>query len=173
MATANKIKRTYGKERTFGDVIYNPQTKSVFCNIELGFFGRTTLTLVKREKEGIFDGFDLMKSFIKEDQEQIVCVGKTFAARNEDGSIIEGITKGTFGLSKKYDKELTKNITDNSDALFITTHKLKEKKTLGDSGLLKIGYLSGQFGIEFSENKGTNNSQYISDEEIDEDEIPF
>jgi hypothetical protein len=43
MTTQTKIKRSYGKERTIGDIIYNPQTRSVFCSISLGFFGKTTV----------------------------------------------------------------------------------------------------------------------------------
>ena len=169
-------KRIYGKERTFGDIIYNPQTKSVFCNIELGFFGRTTLTLVKRADD---EAFDLMKSYKdKNSQEQVVCAGKTFPAKKQDGTIIDGITKGTLGLLKRYDKDKKKDITDNSDALFITTHKLKEKKSLGDTGLLKIGYISGVFGIEIIESSSNTDDQNYAPEntpiiEIDEDEIPF
>lgn len=170
------IKRTYGKERTFGDIVYNPNTKSVFCSINLGFFGKTTVTLVKRQDLG----FDLMKSYTdRQGQEQVVCVGKTFPAKKQDQTIIEGVTKGTLGLLKKYDREKQKEITDNSDALFITTHKLKENKALGDTGMLKIGYLSGVFGIEIEESSSnaetTQNTQNSDEtyEKIDESQIPF
>lgn len=167
----NSVKRTYGNERTFGDVIYNPHTKSVFCNIDLGFFGRTTLTLVKRE-----DGaFDLLKPYTdKNGAEQVAIIGKTFPAKRKDGTIIEGVTKGTLGLFKKFDKEIEKNITDNSDALFITTHKLKENKPLGDSGLVKVGYISGRFGIEVNESDNTQNNEIpVVYENINEEDIPF
>ena len=174
MTTATK--RTYGKERTFGDIIYNPSTKSVFCSINLGFFGKTTVTLVKRADDG---AFDLMKSYKdRNEQEQVVCVGKTFPAKKQDGTIIEGMTKGTLGLLKKYDKEKQKEFTDNSDALFIITHKLKENKPLGDTGMLKIGYISGYFGIEItesnsSETQNNQNKEDIPEIEIDESDIPF
>lgn len=169
------VKRTYGKERTLGDIIYNPATKSVFCSINLGFFGKTTVTLVRRQDEG----FDLMKSYKdRQDQDQVVCVGKTFPAKRQDGTIIDDVTKGTLGLLKRYDAEKQKEVTDNSDALFITTHKLKEKKSIGQTGMLKIGYLTGVFGIEIAETSNTsnvqqNNPEETSEIEISEDEIPF
>lgn len=170
--TTNTTRRTYGKERTFGDIIYNPQTKSVFMNIDLGFFGRTTLTLVKRE-----DGaFDLVKPYVdKNGNEQVVTIGKTFPAKKKDGTIVEGVTKGTLGLFKRYDKETKKNLTDNSDALFITTFKIKEPQKLGDTGLVKVGYISGQFGIEVAESDNTQNNKEVPvvyDYSAD-DEIPF
>ena len=170
--TTNTTRRTYGKERTFGDIIYNPQTKSVFMNIDLGFFGRTTLTLVKRE-----DGaFDLVKPYVdKNGNEQVVTIGKTFPAKKKDGTIVEGVTKGTLGLFKRYDKETKKNLTDNSDALFITTFKLKETQKLGDTGLVKVGYISGQFGIEVlkSDNTQRNKEVPVVYDYADVDEIPF
>lgn len=168
MAIKN-IKRLYGKERSFGDIIYNPHTKSVFCNIDLGFFGRTTLTLIKRE-----DGaFDLMKPYMdKNGQEQVIMIGKTFPVKRKDGTIVESLTNGTLGLFKKYDKESKKNLIDNSDALFITTFKLKENQKLGDTGLLKVGYISGRFGIE-ENNEDTYNTDTPAVYEIDNDEIPF
>ncbi len=173
MATnTTKTKRTYGKERTFGDIIYNPNTKSVFCSINLGFFGKTTVTLIKRADD---NAFDLMKSYTdKQGQEQVICVGKTFPAKRKDGTVIEEITKGTLGLLKKYDNEKKKEITDSSDALFITTHKLKERKPLGETGLLKIGFITGMFGIEIEEDSTKENTNRdIPEIEIDEDEIPF
>lgn len=146
MATNNTTKRTYGKQRTLGDIIYNPATKSVFCSINLGFFGKTTVTLVKRQDDG---AYDLMKAYTdRNGQEQVVCVGKTFPAKKTDGTLVENVTKGTLGLLSRYDSEKRKNVTDSSDALFITTHKLKESKALGDSGMLKVGFITGVFGIE-------------------------
>ncbi len=169
MTTAPIIKRTYGNERNFGDVLYNPQTKSVFCNIELGFFGRTTLTLSKRED----GGFDLLKNYKdKNGQEQVITLGKTFPAKRKDGTIVEGVTKGTLGLLKRFDKELGKNITDNSDALFITTHKLKENQKLGESNFVKIGFISGQFGIENQEQSNNAETQVNIQNDIDMDDIP-
>lgn len=178
MATQAKIKRSYGKERTLGDIIYNPQTKSVFCSINLGFFGKKNITLIKRADDG---AYDLAVPFTKNGEEQIATIGKTFPIKDGKGAIVDGLTQGTLGLLKRYDSEKKKEITDNSDALFITTHKLKENKSLGDSGLLKIGYISGRFGIEDDiasnngasskkeNNQNTDEPQY----EDDEDEIPF
>lgn len=166
MENTKKTKRNYGIERTLGDIIYNPNTKSVFCNIKFGFFSKT-VNLVKQQD----GGFDLVVS--KANSEELVKIGKTYPVAN-----VEGITKGTLGLLKKYDKELQKEITDSSDALFISTHKLKETKAIGDTGLLKIGYLKGQIGIEISDDESNNeentdNSKVPDIDDINEDEIPF
>lgn len=177
MATQTKIKRAYGKKRNFGDIIYNPSTKSVFCTINLGFFGKTTITLVKRQDDG---AYDLMKAYTdSNDQEQVVCIGKTFPVKKKDRSIAEGLTQGTLGLLKRYDNQKQKEITDNSDALFITTHKLRENKPIGSSGLIKVGYISGRFGIEddIAPNNGvvSDSDPEQSNVEYDDDneEIPF
>lgn len=163
--THNKIKRSYGKERTFGDIIYNPQTRSVFCSINLGFFGKTTVTLVKRAEDG---AYDLMKNYKdRNGQEQIVCVGKTFPSKKRDDSIVDGLTQGTLGLFQKYNAEKQKELTDSSDALFITTHKLKEPKAFGENGLKKIGYITGKFGIEddIASNNGSTSESYVTSSE--------
>ena len=178
MATNNTIKRSYGKKRILGDIIYNPQTKSVFCSIKLGFFGKTTVTLVKRTDDG---AYDLMKNYKDHNsQEQVVCVGKTFPFKKKDGSLVDGLTQGTLGLLSKYSVEKQKEQTDNSDALFITTHKLKEPKAFGDKGFKKVGYITGQFGIEddIASNNGSSseNSQAPAttpDYDDDNEEIPF
>lgn len=166
----NTTERTYGQERTFGDIIYNPTTKSVFMNIDLGFFGRTTLTLVKRE-----DGaFDLMKPYVdKQGQEQVAMIGKTFPSKRKDGTVVDGVTKGTLGLFKRYDKESKKSLTDNSDALFISTFKLKEPQKLGDTGLIKVGYVSGKFGIETNEEQTQKSDNSYTYEDMTDEEIPF
>lgn len=168
-------KRIYGKERTLGDIIYNPATKVVFTSINLGFFGKKSITLVK-QNDG---GFDLMIS--KYNSEELVKIGKTFPAKKQDGALIDGVTKGTLGLLKRYDSELRKEVTDNSDALFISTHRLKENKPLGDSGMLKIGFLKGVFGLELDESgdendneqSQNNTTQNLSIDDIDEKDIPF
>jgi hypothetical protein len=175
MSTTNntpKTVRTYGNERTFGDILYSPKTQSVFCNIELGFFGRTTVTLQKRDD----DTYDLLKSYIdKQGQEQVIKLGQTFPVTKADGTPVEGMTKATLGLFKRYDKVIGKEVTDNSDALFITTHKLKEPKPLGNSGLMKVGFITGQFGIEVSSETAANPIPVVHEEiaDIPADKIPF
>jgi len=173
--TQQKIKRSYGKERIFADIIYNPATKSVFCSLNLGFFGKKNITLIKRA-----DGaYDLAVTYTKNGEEQIAIIGKTFPVKKQSGAIVEGLTQGTLGLLKRYDSKLQKEITDSSDALFITTHKLRENKPLGESGLLKVGYISGRFGIEddIASNNGVVSEQEPeqSGVEYDDDgeEIPF
>lgn len=104
MATTTTIKRTYGKERTLGDIIYNPNTKSVFCNINIGFFGSKTITLIKRAEDGCYD---LMVS--KYNSEETVKIGQTFPVKDKSGNIIEGITKSTLGLLKDMTPRNKKN----------------------------------------------------------------
>lgn len=174
---ANKIKRSYGKERTLGDIIYNPQTKSVFCSINLGFFGKKNISLIKRADDG---AYDLAVPYTKNGEEHIATIGKTFPVKDGKGAIVDGLTQGTLGLLKRYDSEKKKEITDNSDALFITTHKLKENKPLGDNGFIKVGYVTGRFGIEddIASNNGASSQEenYQNNEpqyDDDGDEIPF
>ncbi|MGE4517775.1 MAG: hypothetical protein AB7D96_13040 [Arcobacteraceae bacterium] len=173
MATQT-IKRTYGKERTLGDIIYNPTTKSVFCSINLGFFGKKNITLIKRADDG---AYDLAVVYTKNGEEHIATIGKTFPSKRKDGSVVEGLTQGTLGLLKRYDAEKKKEFTDSSDALFITTHKLKEPKALGDSGLMKVGYISGKFGIEddIASSNGVVSDSESHEVEYDDDgeQIPF
>ncbi len=170
-------KRIYGKERTLGDIIYNPATNSTFTTINLGFFGKKSFALVEQN-----DGFDIM---VKTNSEELVKIGKTFLAKKQDGTLINGVTKGTLGLLKRYNSELRKEVTDNSDALFISTHLLKEAKPIGNDGLLKIGFLKGVFGLEIESNEVPNETQTptptqkksnipaINIDDIDEDELPF
>jgi len=167
MATNNKIKRTYGKERALGDIIYNPATKSVFCSMNLGFFGKKNITLIKRSDDG---AYDLAVTYTKNGEEQIAIVGKTFPSKRRDGAIVQGLTQGTLGLLKRYDSEKKKEVTDNSDALFITTHKLKESKPLGESGLLKVGFITGKFGIE---DDIASNNGVVSDSEPEEPSVEY
>jgi hypothetical protein len=175
MSVQTKINRTYGKERTLGDIIYNPQTKSVFCSIDLGFFGKKNITLIKRADDG---AYDLAITYSKNGEEQIAIIGRTFPTKKRDGSLADGLTQGTLGLLKRYDAGLNKEITDSSDALFITTHRLKEQKAFGDKGFIKVGFITGKFAIEIVEEapKGESQQQSHSDTpeyDDDGDEIPF
>lgn len=142
----------------------------MFCTLKVGFFEKN-ITLVKRE-----DGYDLMKAYNdRNGQEQVVCIGKTFQVKNRSGNIIEGLSQGTLGLISTYNKDKQKNVTDSSDALFITTHKLKEPKRFGDKGFMKVGYITGKFGIEI-EQSNTNQNEAVNEiPEYDDDgeQIPF
>lgn len=115
----------------------------------------------------------------KYNSEETIKIGQTFPVKRQDGSIVEGLTQATLGLLTNYDKDKQKNVTDSSDALFITTHKLKEPQAVGNNGFKKLGYITGQFTIEIEADTNANNNQ--SEEptnnapeiEIDDDEIPF
>ena len=63
-------------------------------------------------------------------------------------------------------------LNDNSDALFITTHKLKENQKLGESGLIKIGFVTGVFGLEIASEQNSTNQEQQS-EYIETDDIPI
>lgn len=174
--STNTIKRTYGKQRNLGDIIFNPQTKTVFCSINLGFFGSKTITLIKRAEDGCYD---LMVS--KYNSEETIKVGQTFPVKDKNGNIVDGLTKATLALLSSYDKEKKKNVSDSSDALYITTHKLKEPVAFGEKGFKKVGYITGQFGIEddIASNNGASsqeeNYQNTDEPQYDDDgdEIPF
>jgi len=173
-----KITRIFGKERNLGDIIYNPQTKSVFCSLDLGFFGQKNITLVKRQADGCYD---LMVS--KYNSEETIKVGQTFPVKDKHKNIIEGLTQTTLGLLTEYNKEKQKNVTCSNDCLKITTHKLKEPQSFGNKGFKKLGWISGQFALEVNvedipATTNNNNMQYQPDDniptiDIDNDEIPF
>lgn len=167
------IKRNYGKDRTLGDIIYNPNTGSVFCKIELGFFSKT-INLKKRE-----DGcYDILVS--KFNSEETVKIGQTFPVRKQDNSVVEGLSQSTLGLFSAYDSVKQKTLSKTEDALFITTHKLKEPKAIGDKGFLKVGWITGNFGIEIAD-ASSNSSDAHEYQEPDNtpvyddegDRIPF
>ncbi len=167
------ITREYGKERTLGDIIYNPSNGSVFCNIQLGFFSKT-INLKKRE-DGCYD--ILVSRF---NSEETVKIGQTFPVTKQDKSVVEGLTQCTLGLITTYDSTKQKNVTNSDDALFMTTHKLKEPKAFGDKGFKKVGYITGKFGIErdIASNNGSasyNTNEPESTPEYDDDgeQIPF
>jgi hypothetical protein len=102
--------------------------KSVFMILNAGFLGQTTLTLQKQQ-----DGtFDVLKPYLgKLGQAQVARLGKMFPAKNKAGQPVEGITKGTFGLFREYDKETKKSLTSSRDCLILTTHKLQNECACG------------------------------------------
>jgi hypothetical protein len=177
------IRRAYGVERTFGDILLNPQTKSVFARIDLGAFS-LSLSFVRRSDKKTYD---LFKSYVAKDgTAQLVKLGQTFPATRRDGSEVENVSRATIGLFRQYDKELKKELTRSNDALFINVIKLKEPKVLGESGLQKVGFITGVFGIELegdnakaANNGDANNAganDYAPDESqqvVQDDEIPF
>jgi hypothetical protein len=173
---AAKINRHYGIERSLGDILYNPATRSVFTRVDLGVFS-LNLTLVQREDKKTYD---VLKSYKdKNGQDQVVKLGQSFLVTRKDGSIVDGLSKFSLGLLREWDKEVQKDITRSNDALFLTTHKLKDKKVLNEeTGLTKVGWLTGQFGIEVAKEDakdGENGSYQAPEPEIigEDDEIPF
>ncbi len=138
-----KIKRAYGKRKTIGDIIHNSETGITFCRIQSGFFGYHTINLVKQE-----DGsFMIEKQYFQDGEYKTVKVGKTFPVKDKEGHDVEGLTQAALGLGTSWDKDLSKNITDTTDALFVTTHLLKKEEKINDN-LTKVGWVDGQFGIE-------------------------
>lgn len=140
-----KIKRNYGAERVLGDIIYNPTTKSVFCSLNFGFLGKQNFTLKKNQE----NGYDLSKSYKDGNgNEQEITLGKLFPVKNKNGEIVEGLTKGSFGLFSQYDKETKKTFTKNNDCIYLVSHKLQEPKVINQSGFKKLGWITGQFAVE-------------------------
>lgn len=184
MANNKKVERVFGLERGLGDIIYDKTTKEVYVWFNLGFFGSHKILLVLNQ-EGTYD---LVKTYQKGDEVGTVKLGKTFQATDANNKPVEGITQTTLGLATLYDNINKRNVTGTNDALFITTHKLKERKNINEN-LVKIGYIKGRYGIEVeakntteektvpqTEQK-TQNQQPVEQNnpqiEIDEDEIPF
>ena len=50
---------------------------------------------------------------------------------------------------------------------------LKEAQKLGDTGLLKVGYISGQFGIEIDGEQTQKTDNSYTYEDMTDEEIPF
>ena len=189
------MSKIYSKEIPLGDILYNKDTKTVLARISLGVFSKD-VTLVKNN-----DGtYDMYGTYFKNGEVMSYKMGKTFPAKRNDGSVVEGITKATFGLESFYDKELGKIIASNNNmALYITTHKLKEEKQINDK-LVKVGWITGEIGIvprdgfqgegeTSSQNNGGSDAptkqkpakekapepeeDEIPEIDIDEDEVPF
>ncbi|RDU51961.1 hypothetical protein CQA49_08975 [Helicobacter sp. MIT 00-7814] len=176
--TNNGVKRVYGVERNFGDILWNKENNSVFVNIDAGFF-RATVSLAKNNQ----GGYDLLKSYTNKDGQNATFIGgKTFPVKNKEGVEVEGLTRGLLGLFKEYDAEQKKEFTRNNDALEIVTHKLKEHKKLGDSNIWKVGYLTGRIAIEEANTQASSNAasdfapmqeQDTHTFEISDEDIPF
>lgn len=110
------VKRNYGLERTFGDIIYNPANKSVFATLDFGFMGQITINLVKLE-EG---GYNINKSYKDKDGSlKSFTLGKLFPVKDKNGNVVEGLAKGTFGLYREYDKVAKKEYTQNNDCIIL------------------------------------------------------
>lgn len=168
------IKRVYGKERNVGNILFDTESKKLLMQINLGFFGRQSFNLVKNEDES----FKITKTILNktENSSKEIAYGRLFPAKNKEGQVVQGICKGSLGLISEYDREAQKNLIVNDDVLLITTHKLKEEIKFSDSSLIKVGYITGIFGIE--ENDKPNH--YENDAGIDlksleilNEEIPF
>lgn len=176
MSNVAKVERNYGIERSIGEIIYNPTTKAVVANVNGGIFGKLSLTL-KRDDAG---GYDLLKPYKDgSGNEQVVKLGKLFPVKDKRGNLVDGLSKGTLPLLKQWDAELKKEVNSSKDCLVITTHKLKKNEAMGDSGWLKIGYITGQYAIEKKDTTSNYQSQPdysghdIPDIDINDDEIPF
>jgi hypothetical protein len=166
-----KITRAYGKEQNFGDILYSKKTKEIFTTINLGFAGSKTITL-KRNENGTFD---LSTPYYKDSKRIDFKLGKTFPITDKSGNVVAGLTKGTLSLSTTYDKELGKNISVNNNCLYITTHKLSTNKDI-NSDLVKVGWLTGQFGIEIDSNTTKDTTSTINppiEDIVDMEEVPF
>ncbi|CAM3436490.1 hypothetical protein [Helicobacter labetoulli] len=167
---AQQISRTYGQERSLGDILLNKENNSVFATLDFGFFGTVTIGLTKDKENG---GYTITKSYkTKDGQMSSFNLGKTFPVKDKSGNVVEGITQGLFGLIREYDSATQKNITKNNDGLQITTHRLKEPKQLGDTNFLKVGWITGRFAVEKTANTAAEPVETPTMDITDED-IPF
>ncbi len=165
-----QVKRSYGIERTLGDILLNKENNSVFATLDFGFFGQVTVGLIKDKEHG---GYTISKSYKTRDgQMASFNLGKTFPAKDKSGNIVEGITQGLFGLLREYDSATQKTLTKNNDGLQLTTHRLKEPKQLGDTNFHKVGWITGRFAIE----KMADNAEAPVETptlDITDEDIPF
>lgn len=170
--TKKTIKRNYGIERNFGNILKSNKTGAYILALNFGVFGKLSLTMRKAEK-----GTDLLKSYIdKSGNEQSVCIGKLFQATNKNGAIIEGIFKATLGMRSQYNKDTQKTNTMSDDAVFIVTHRLKAPEKTGNPDYEKVGYVTGRFGIEMVEGSVMEQQSHQDDlpeYDDDGDQIPF
>ncbi len=146
------IKRTYSKEFTIGDILFNNKTNSVYFFLKGGFFGTTKINLVKN------DGgtYDLFKPYVDaQGKPNTVKIGKTFEVTKRDQTVVEGLTRGTLGLSTTWNAEIKKEVVSSENALFFTTHKLKEPKAINED-LVKVGWVTGVYGVEVPEETQTS-----------------
>lgn len=165
-----QITRNYGQERALGDILLNKENNSVFATLDFGFFGSTTIGLVKDKENG---GYTITKSYkTKEGQLASFNLGKTFPVKDKQGNVVEGITQGLFGLLREWDSATQKTITKSNDGLQITTHRLKEPKQLGDTNFMKVGWITGRFAIEKIEN-ATEAPAETPTMDITDEDIPF
>lgn len=56
---------------------------------------------------------------------------------------------------------------------FYNDFQIKEAQKLGDTGLLKVGYISGQFGIEIDGEQTQKSDNSYTYEDMTDEEIPF
>lgn len=165
------VKRTYGKEKNFGNIIKTSEGATIM-KLSFGALGQLDLTMRKAER-----GIELLKSYTdKEGNEQSVCLGILFPAKDNNNNVIQGISKATLGLRREYNKELRKNVTHNDDAIFLTTHKLRTPKKM-DNGNVELGYITGVFGIEVAgastQNVDSNSHDDMPQYDDDGEEIAF
>lgn len=160
-----KVKRYYGVERTFGDIIHDNRSNETSARIFVGALGMMELVFSRRD-DGLFD---ISKVYYKDRERKLMSLGQSFHVKNKRKEIVEGLSQFPLALLSSYDKELESKIMSNEDCLILTIHKLKKQIKIGENQeKTKLGYLTGRFAIE----------QVIPNEtsaanEKDQDEIPF
>ena len=148
---SDKITRAYGKEFPIGDIMHDSRDNTVYFILKTGSLGIQKIILVKNEQ----GTYDMMKSYTgKDGQPGIVKLGKTFPVSKKDGTIVEGMTQGSFALGTRWDKESSREVSDNRNALYFTTHRLRTPEQVNEN-LTKYGWVSGQYGIEIESGEGT------------------
>jgi hypothetical protein len=106
----------------------------------------------------------------------MVSLGRTFPVKDRSGAIVEGITNGSFGLTKVWDAEAKKEVTTSDvAAIYFSTHKLKEPKALGESGLKKVGWVTAKIAVAADAKAGVSDNvqEPATEAPQDDEEIPF
>lgn len=160
-----KVKRYYGVDRPFGDIIHDKKSDETSARIFVGALGMVELIFSKRD-DGLFN---ISKVYYKERERKFVSLGQSFPVKNKKKELVEGLSQFPLALLSSYDKDLESKIMSNEDCLILTIHKLKKQIKLGENQeKTKVGYLTGKFAIEMNVNETPP-----SNNEKDQDEIPF
>jgi len=163
--------KKYSSKINLGQIKQFASNESIIWELNAGFFGKKTYTL-KPKEDGTYDIF--IGVFHKdEDKFKDIKIGQTFPVKNREGEIVEGLTQTTLALTSSYDAELKKEVYDDTNALYITTHLLKEPKVISDK-VSQIGWVDGSFGITQAEETSEGVVAMATEtEEPASKEIPF
>jgi len=134
----------YSSKINLGQIKQFTSNESIIWELNAGFFGKKTYTL-KPKDDGTYDiSIGVFSKDINKFKD--IKIAQTFHVKNKEGQIVEGLTQTTLALTSSYDAELKKEVYDDSNAIYITTHLLKNPKVISDK-VSQIGWVDGSIGI--------------------------